>query len=65
MMTICVVTVALDVFSMLVFVAFILSVVACSRCPDLHKFRTNRVLKSFNATKLAGKWYEVAYMDIA
>ena len=45
--------------------ALLLAAAEAAKCPDLHQFRTSTVLDGFNPTRLEGKWYEVAYEDIA
>jgi lipocalin len=39
--------------------------IAVSACPDITKYRTDNMVKSFDATLLEGFWYEQAYIDIA
>ena len=34
-------------------------------CPDLTKYRSSNVLKSFEPSRMTGLWYESAFIDIA
>ena len=45
--------------------ALLLAAAEAHKCPDLHKFRTETVTNGFEPSGLTGKWYEVAYEDIA
>ena len=45
--------------------ALLLAAAEAAKCPDLHQFRTATVTDGFEPAALAGKWYEVAYEDIA
>lgn len=46
-------------------IAFVLATSSANECPDLHQYRTRTVINGLNTTKLDGRWYEIAYEDIA
>jgi hypothetical protein len=50
---------------MILLLLSILCTAASSACPDLTKYRSPTVLKSFDPARMTGLWYESAYIDIA
>ena len=45
--------------------SLLVAAVSAHKCPDMHQYRTDAVLNGFDDTKMSGKWFEVAYEDVA
>ena len=44
---------------------FLSLLITIQACPDLTKYRSQNIIKSFDPSRMVGLWYESAFIDIA